>query len=160
MKLKKKMLFTAILFISLLIAAACNHRESITSTTSSFVWNPGARCADCHIAEVKSMSDTALLASKHAAAGNDCSDCHYPSDMEKTHKSIDTALPVPVQKYSSTLCFKCHGSYADIVELTKGRTRLNPHDSHYGEIDCFICHKVHAAKSPDEFCVSCHISMN
>ncbi|MBU3948880.1 MAG: cytochrome c3 family protein [Proteobacteria bacterium] len=162
--MKKMILFIAVLLISILLGAACNRKAVISekplSDNSHFLWNQDARCADCHAAEVKSMTDSTLLASGHAAAGNTCSDCHDIKDLQKAHEEVDTKPPVPSQKYSSALCFKCHGNYKDIIELTKGRTRLNPHDSHYGEIDCFICHKVHAAKSPDEFCVSCHTSMN
>ncbi|MFH2046990.1 MAG: cytochrome c3 family protein, partial [Pseudomonadota bacterium] len=118
-------------------------------------------CLGCHPTEVKSMANPVLLASKHSVAGNSCTDCHDIEDLQKAHKNIDSNNPPsPLQKYSTAICFNCHGSYADIIELTKGKTRLNPHDSHYGEIDCFICHKAHVAKSPDEFCVSCHTSMN
>ncbi len=162
--MKKTILLTAILLISILLLAACNSEVVIAkkpvSDSLHFVWNQDARCADCHAAEVKSMTDPSLLASRHAAAQNNCSDCHDIKDLQKAHKDVDARPPVPAQKYSGALCFKCHGSYKDIIELTKGRTRLNPHDSHYGEIDCFICHKVHTAKSPNEFCLSCHTSMN
>jgi len=154
--LKKIILVLVVLFILISLVAACNRRAEIKSTASPFVWDSDARCADCHTKEVKSMADNNKLAYKHAAAGNVCSDCHNAKDLQKSHGNIATASPVPVQKYSSTICFKCHGSYADIIKLTKGKTRLNPHDSHYGEVDCFICHKVHIAKSPDGFCVSCH----
>lgn len=158
--MKKIILFAAVLLISISLFAACNCKVAITSSASPFVWSSDARCADCHTAEVKSMSDTTLLASKHAAAGNSCLDCHDASELETKHNNIDAKIPLPVKKYPNTLCYKCHGSYADIIKLAKGKTRLNPHDSHYGEIDCFICHKVHTAKSPDEFCISCHGTMN
>lgn len=145
--------------------AACNRGVSMIkeppSTTASFVWNPHAHCADCHASKVKSMADTTLLASKHAAAGNKCLDCHDAADLQTVHENVIATTPgVTKKKYPQAHCLKCHGSYTAIIELTKGRTRLNPHDSHYGEVECIICHNVHTAKSPDAFCVSCHITMN
>lgn len=162
--MKKIILLIAVVLVLILLVVACGSKTIVikkpVSSTSSFVWSADARCADCHVNEVKSMSDDALLASRHSMAGNSCLDCHYAKDMQKAHKNIDAKTPLPAGKYSSEICFKCHGSYSDLITLTKNRTRLNPHDSHYGEIDCFLCHKAHTAKSPDEFCVSCHISMN
>jgi hypothetical protein len=170
--LKKVILFTAVLLVSVPLVAACirgaatitTPPTTITTTPSTtispFIWSPEADCAVCHATEVKSMTDTTLLASKHAAAGKACLDCHDAADLQTAHKNVNATPPVPVQKFPRAFCFKCHGSYAAMIELTKGRTRLNPHDSHYGELGCFICHRVHTAKSPDELCVSCHGTLN
>ncbi|MBU1052775.1 MAG: cytochrome c3 family protein [Proteobacteria bacterium] len=162
-KLQKIILFIAVVLFSILLVTACDSKTALIKkplccSASPFVWSPDARCLDCHPTEVNSMANPALLASKHSVAEKSCLDCHDIADLQKAHKNIDAKnTPSPLQKYSSAICFNCHGSYTDIIELTKGKTRLNPHDSHYGEIDCFICHKIHTAKSPDEFCVSCHI---
>ncbi|MBU3949533.1 MAG: cytochrome c3 family protein [Proteobacteria bacterium] len=61
---------------------------------------------------------------------------------------------------SALFVLNATGAMQILFKLTKGKTRLNPHDLHYGEIDCLICHKTHTAKSPNEFCASCHVSMN
>jgi hypothetical protein len=165
-------LFTAVLLVSVSLGPACNRSAAAiitppttttttpSTTTAPFFWSPEADCATCHATEVKSMTDTTLLASKHAAAGKTCSDCHDAADLQIAHKKADATTPVPVQKFLRAFCFKCHGSYAAIIELTRGRTRLNPHDSHYGQVDCFICHRVHTVKSPVELCISCHGTMN
>jgi hypothetical protein len=58
-------------------------------------------------------------------------------------------------------CLQCHGSYAQLAELTRdlkgpegsplGR---NPHDSHWGPLSCGICHRMH--KTSVDFCSECH----
>jgi hypothetical protein len=56
---------------------------------------------------------------------------------------------------STGQCLKCHVSYERIAALTKGKgVSPNPHDSHYGEIRCTLCHRVH--KDSELYCNTCH----
>ena len=40
-----------------------------------------------------------------------------------------------------------------LAEAT-GDEELNPHDSHYGEMECRLCHKMH--KPSELYCTQCH----
>ncbi len=72
--------------------------------------------------------DPDLMASQHRAAGMQCQACHAPFPPTGTPPN-ETCLP-------------CHtGSYAKLAELTPGR--MNPHQSHMGELSCAYCHGGH-----------------
>jgi hypothetical protein len=56
---------------------------------------------------------------------------------------------------STGQCLKCHVSYERVAALTKSKgVSPNPHDSHYGEIRCTLCHRVH--KDSELYCNGCH----
>lgn len=80
------------------------------------------------------------LKGKHKENAVACVDCH------KTDK--------PMKAASVESCKECHGTYADVKELTKKLPEANPHDSHLGELDCRDCHKIHRAS--EVVCASCH----
>jgi hypothetical protein len=75
----------------------------------------------------------------HAEARVPCSSCHAKFSVEE-----DSNMEV---------CLKCHGSYADMALVTKD-TEPNPHDSHLGEVDCTLCHKIHEPSM--DLCEQCH----
>ena len=56
-------------------------------------------------------------------------------------------------------CFGCpeaneHTSYAGILQATEG-LEPNPHDSHFGEMDCHTCRKMHGPT--EDFCAQRHV---
>ena len=80
------------------------------------------------------------LKGKHKENAIACVDCHKVENPDK---------PASMES-----CIECHGSYADVKELTKDLPEANPHDSHLGELDCRDCHKMH--KPSEVVCASCH----
>ncbi len=77
---------------------------------------------------------------RHALLGIECAACH----------GADQAVRLPPM----ATCFQCHGSYADVAELTKSLIP-NPHHSHMGEVPCGECHKEHAESRLS--CNQCHV---
>lgn len=122
-------------------------------------------CASCHMIKpyVETWKKSAFLDHKHSKAGIGCMDCHsVPVEKQKEHvaKANGRAYDKPLQEreYGNQDCFACHGSYEEISEATKdfiekGLPR-NPHESHYAEMDCNLCHKAHRASV--DYCSMCH----
>jgi hypothetical protein len=116
-------------------------------------------CANCH-ADIHygSWEHSEYLVHTHAEAAIRCQTCH-PQDLSTGVHNITTSInwdhrlrPLRVPK---NVCLQCHahGSYEELVART-GEGERNPHDSHYGEIDCRICHKMHRASI--DYCSGCH----
>lgn len=80
-----------------------------------------------------------VLADRHTALGLECTDCHAGGKFGE----------VPMEK-----CLECHGPYEKLAELTKDVGDMNPHDSHYIDLDCNLCH--HGHKADESFCATCH----
>ena len=78
------------------------------------------------------------MTSKHAERGVACASCHGTS--------------TPATKAKSKACMSCH-SYADLAKKTAGG-KINPHDSHAGELRCTLCHKEHGESTL--YCKTCH----
>jgi hypothetical protein len=160
-KLKRIVFLVVVLGYAILLFAAWDLRANVTTetlpTSTPVVWSPEIRCEDCHKKEVESLTDTAMLAYTHAAAGKSCLDCHDAKDLQVSHKDSEKVIVGDlIWKYSPDLCFKCHDGYAAIIELTKGM-RLNPHDApHDSSKRCFICHPVHIVNSTESYCINCH----
>lgn len=125
-------------------------------------------CAGCHV--IRPYYDTWKLstftAHTHAAAGVVCQDCHRRTVGEQLREFVSNVTrshQFPLNDYhvNSKVCFRCHGSYQVLADLTKnligpdgfplGR---NPHHSHWGALDCAVCHKMHSASV--DFCSKCH----
>lgn len=86
-------------------------------------------------------SEKVFLADRHAAhSGVACADCH-------------NGMANPKEKASVAACLQCHDGYKGMAEATKN-LKVNPHDSHEGEIECTACHKPHG-RSVD-YCEQCH----
>jgi Zn finger protein HypA/HybF involved in hydrogenase expression len=105
-------------------------------------------CSSCH--EIKTLRTLFTLADSKAN-----------SDQDKimTRNSIET-------------CLSCHGTYAEVAELTKDTKiaaffNVNFHDPSFmingpkDPIKCTICHIVHGKSSIDaNFCHTCHMTIN
>ncbi len=95
-----------------------------------------------------------LLGQKHLKAGVSCKQCHttgVPANSVSTNQVPKIA--------TADACLKCHGTYKEIAGRTKNydTALYNPHISHYGELDCYQCHRMH--KTSEMFCTSCHLEM-
>ncbi len=122
-------------------------------------------CGKCHIIKpyVESWESSQFLAHAHSMASIACLDCHQitpKQEKDNVAKFRKKAFKTPLEEreYKNDQCFRCHGSYKDIAERTKdfkgkGLSR-NPHESHYGEIDCNMCHKAH--RTSIDYCAQCH----
>jgi hypothetical protein len=122
-------------------------------------------CAGCHIIKpyVESWKNSDFLAHKHEQAKIACAECHQLNAKQKSQniaafKNRKYKSPLDEREYGNDLCFRCHGSYQEVRERTKdfkdkGLLR-NPHESHYGDMDCNMCHKIH--RTSIDYCSQCH----
>jgi fumarate reductase flavoprotein subunit len=92
---------------------------------------------------------TGQLAQKHIKAGLTCKECHGNSIPSK-----QAGRPAP-KVATKEKCLSCHGTYQEIAAKTKAlEPPYNPHDSHYGALDCYQCHRMHSTQ--EMFCTQCH----
>lgn len=131
--------------------------------------NNPAFCGTCHIMKpyYESWSDKSLhlLANKHENEDIDCHECHKPNlvtQMNEGFLFITGRYQNPLEKreFTKDFCFDCHatGGSATSWEETILATEYeesNPHDSHHGELECYICHNMH--QPSNIFCADCHI---
>jgi hypothetical protein len=122
-------------------------------------------CATCHVIKpyVESWNSSDFLDHKHEQAMISCTECHQLTGQQKSRnvtafKNKKYKSPLEEREYGNELCFRCHGSYQDIRQRTqdyqaKGLSR-NPHESHYGDMDCNMCHKMH--RTSIDYCSQCH----
>lgn len=77
----------------------------------------------------------------HRDSGLECGDCHQQ-------------LP-PAGGSQGAVCLDCHGS-GSVFGMTAETSDYepNPHDLHYGPIDCTFCHRMHEEQGPA--CSFCH----
>ena len=95
--------------------------------------------ADKMLPYFKTWGDSTFLDNTHAGAGIDCIGCH--------------GTYFPESGLSLEDCLNCHGSYEDLAKATRG-VAPNPHDSHYMDLRCTLCHKGH--EDSVLYCNSCH----
>jgi hypothetical protein len=114
------------------------------------------QCSQCH----KDWNGADLLAQAHAEVDVTCLDCHDPTLQQQLEEGIQVATQdfqaaFAEQEFPKESCLSCHehGSYAEIAQRTE-ELELNPHDSHYGQMECSICHKVHGTS--EDYCAPCH----
>jgi formate-dependent nitrite reductase cytochrome c552 subunit len=119
-------------------------------------------CAICHIMQpyLESWESPPLLAYAHAEENVTCLDCHEPTIQQQVEEGIkfvtnDYENPLEEREFDQEWCLRCHehGSYEELAQRTE-ELELNPHESHYGEMECSICHKVHGAS--EDYCAQCH----
>ena len=114
------------------------------------------RCLDCH-----HDAHPRFFASRHAAAGLDCTSCHsiHANDGKSPAllRSTDTAPAIPHLGDASASCAECHGEVFAKFELSE-RHRLRE-----GILDCASCHDPHEPQSrlalggfKQQQCTSCH----
>ena len=123
-------------------------------------------CATCHIMDpyLESWQASDLGANAHAEYDVTCLECHEPTVEEQVNELVvylqgDYEIPLRELKYPMEECLQCHehGSYEEIVEMTADLVETvgaNPHASHYGEMECRLCHKMH--KESEDYCAQCH----
>jgi cytochrome c nitrite reductase small subunit len=123
-------------------------------------------CAVCHIMDpyLESWESSDLGAHYHAEYDVTCLECHEPTLEQQVNELLvyvqgDYEVPLKEMKYPQEDCLGCHehGSYEQIIEMTadlEDTGGANPHDSHYGEMECRLCHKMH--KESEDYCAQCH----
>ncbi len=103
-----------------------------------------------------------------------CLSCHDIDTLRKLYLLCDAeAVNEAKDNMSDTineLCFVCHGSYLELIQLTKDSmalmdsdgTVINPHDTMLGEAACNYCHSIHDATDSAAIalakCYTCHLS--
>lgn len=120
-------------------------------------------CADlCHIMQPyeDAWASSNYEAHLHAQEDIACLDCHEPTikqQIEEVSKYItgDYKIPLRERKMPQETCLSCkeHDSYPDLVQTTEEWER-NPHDSHWGEMECVLCHNQHRPNVL--YCTQCH----
>ena len=86
------------------------------------------------------LAGNQFLADRHIARSMTCESCHQ--------KGLAVKAPASEQ------CFACHGNYEQLRKKTASPKKMNPHDTHLGDLECNGCHRAHAAPVP--MCVECH----
>jgi len=99
----------------------------------------GKTCKNCHSRKEQNLQGKVPLSHLHLWNGTSCRNCHGEATPRK---AVTTAQ-----------CFSCHKSYQEVAKLTKGLA-TNPHESHFGNIDCGQCHKAH--RKSELHCNKCH----
>lgn len=129
-------------------------------------------CAGCHTMTpyYNTWKSSSFTAHTHEQLGLTCQECHTRTVRDGWREILSTAthsfdVPLKDNKPRTETCLRCHGSYEIVAARTQkliGRDGFalgrNPHDSHWGALDCGICHKMH--KPSVDFCSRCHGSPN
>ena len=146
------------------VATGPGWTTEVTRTAEVQVWAPDMDCTACHVMDpyVDSLQDPNRLAYAHAQEGLACLDCHELEAVEQVHEQAVAGTSIEERKVEMDVCFDCHvpnehTSYEEIIKLTsdlESEVGANPHDSHYGEMECRICHKMH--KQSEDYCAQCH----
>jgi hypothetical protein len=127
-------------------------------------------CASCHAvaSQYQSWKSSPFLAHTHAKLGLTCQSCHQRTLLDGVRELASTVtrsyqLPLKDHPVDPAACLTCHGSYKLLAARTqdlKGPDGFalgrNPHDSHWGALQCGVCHKMH--KPSVDFCSKCHLS--
>ena len=122
-------------------------------------------CATCHVMQLylESWESPPLLAHMHAEEDVTCLECHEPTIQQQMEEGIkfvtnDYENPLKEREFGQEWCLRCHEheSYQELIQRTE-ELELNPHESHYGEMECSTCHKVH--RESEDHCAQCHDSV-
>lgn len=125
-------------------------------------------CATCHVISryYDTWKNSGFTAHSHAQAGLACQDCHTRTTRDGLRELVANAVrsnTSPIKEHAARAdeCLRCHGSHEILAERTKslmGPDRFplgrNPHDSHWGPLECGTCHNMH--KPSVDFCANCH----
>lgn len=124
-------------------------------------------CSNCHIIKpyYQSWNEGSFLDHKHAQQDVACLDCHHRTIPEKAQEGLkyvtgNYELPLEGPPGDRAFCLSCHsdkgpGSSWEEIKAATNFEESNPHDSHNGEQDCNLCHKMHGESKP--MCVQCHL---
>jgi len=90
-----------------------------------------------------SAVESNYLDARHLSKNITCAACH--------NKDILGEAAMENKK-----CLGCHGPLEKLIDTTapKDFPDRNPHKSHLGEINCAVCHAVHAESKV--YCLECH----
>jgi len=118
-------------------------------------------CATCHVIRpyYESWLGGDLQVARHAEADVKCLDCHHQSIPEKIHEGIafvtgNYEKPLKERDFSREQCLECHWEDWEQTVAATDFEMSNPHDSHLGEIECHLCHKMH--RESQVYCAQCH----
>lgn len=159
-----KIVLVALLSLAALVAAAALGatlwvRDRVSTTEY---------CAGCHVVAryYETWDASAFTAHAHRQAGIACRDCHPRSTKDALRELAVNAVrgvdrPIEEHKVQAAECLRCHGSHETLASRTNSligpdgyALGRNPHDSHWGPLDCGVCHKMH--KPSVDFCSNCH----
>jgi hypothetical protein len=108
----------------------------------------------------ESWAEPGLEANYHAEAEVECLDCHEATIEDQVKELVanvtgDYETPLRERKLPQEQCLSCkeHDSYPALAETTADWER-NPHASHWGEMECSLCHNQHRASVL--YCTQCH----
>jgi formate-dependent nitrite reductase cytochrome c552 subunit len=120
-------------------------------------------CANlCHIMQPyeDAWASSDWEANTHAQKDIACLDCHEPTIKQQVEEvtkylSKDFKTPLRERKMPQAKCLSCkeHDSYPALVGTTADWKR-NPHNSHWGEMECVLCHNQHRPNVL--YCTQCH----
>jgi nitrate/TMAO reductase-like tetraheme cytochrome c subunit len=118
-------------------------------------------CKICHnmAPYYESWKEGALLAKKHADASLVCHDCHLPSIVLQVEEGIKFVTgnyknPLDKRDMGNAFCLDCHDFDEVKVKILESIVVANPHESHYGDMNCSICHRMH--ERSELLCAQCH----
>lgn len=120
-----------------------------------------AYCNTCHVVQpyYKSWASSEYPAAVHAKVGIACQSCHARPLRQSVREFVtyyitqDYKEPLQEVRVPKEDCIRCHGGYETLAELTQD-LEWNFHNSHLGQIECRLCHKMH--KVSVEYCAQCH----
>lgn len=134
---------------------------TVTAAASLKASEKPSFCASCHIIKphYQSWESGPLLAAKHGNKDVKCLDCHsrtLPEKMEEGFKYVTGQYQDPLKEgeFSKQECLKCHQKDQQKMIEATNFDHGNPHDSHLGDVDCNLCHKMH--RQSEVYCVQCH----
>ncbi|MDR0433668.1 MAG: cytochrome c3 family protein [Gracilibacteraceae bacterium] len=110
-----------------------------------------------------------LLAKRHADSADAlvCHDCHEASLSVQLSEGVKFITgnyldPLERRDFGDQFCLDCH-DFEEVKQITRERFAevsgppynvANPHDSHNGELDCSVCHRMHQKQTL--LCAQCH----
>jgi hypothetical protein len=105
-----------------------------------------------------------------------CLSCHDVDNLRRLFQMADSTANSEedknMTKNSIEMCLKCHGTYAEVAELTKDTKlaaffNVNFHDPSFMKdgpkdpIPCTSCHIMHGTTQiTSNFCHACHLTIN
>jgi cytochrome c nitrite reductase small subunit len=153
---KEKYLNQKVILIIVLIIVIIGAGGAIFVTKASD--NP-TFCKTCHNMEpyYKSFAEEGFLANKHADADLNCHSCHESSLVAQGKELVlyvsgNFEDPMGKREFPQEFCIECH-NYDEVKSKTQFETS-NPHDSHNGQQECYICHSMH--REQELMCGKCH----
>ncbi len=179
----KKVLLRVILSIIVLVglfAFIINKNEALTAEAQGTSLNHAALYDIGNIMSfyVESINSENTLIHSHYTQETspdkkvNCISCHDIETLRTLFLLCDieaiNKAKLDMYKIINDTCFTCHGSYAELIILTKNYENfqdskgevVNPHDTMMGEASCNICHSMHIFSDPVTngliSCYGCH----